>query len=74
MNDENEFVLGILSDESVMNQRANIASIELSNARFYAKHRWKLFRLRSADCFESFDSQLQTVLRMLSSPDFSDEI
>ena len=60
------FVLGIISDHSVLNQKSNIAAIELGNKQFYEKHGWRLFRLRSPNCFDSFAGEMEKILMLLS--------
>ncbi len=64
--DENgDFSLGILSDYSVLSQKANIAAIEIANSDYYEKWGWRLYRLRSPRCLDSFESELQNVLQLL---------
>lgn len=67
MNEKGEFILGILSDQSVLNQQSNIAAIEHSNTRLFEENGWKIFRLRSAYCFDSFDDELDKILSCLDS-------
>jgi hypothetical protein len=66
INQEGEFLLGIISDQTVMNQKANITAIENGNARFYQKWGWNLYRLRSAKTFDSFERELDRILSVLS--------
>ncbi len=64
--EEYNFLLGILSDQTVMNQKSNVSSIEFSNFSFYQKCGWKLYRLRSTNCFDSFERELESILNLLS--------
>ena len=66
--DDGAFSLGILSDHSVLAQQANISAVECSNAEFLSKYGWNLYRLHSAACFDSFEGELQTILRILQAP------
>ena len=59
------FQLGIVSDHSVLSQRANIAAVECANFAFFKKHGWSLYRLRSVPCFDSYENQLQNILQIL---------
>ena len=61
------FVLGIISDQSVLRQQNNIAAIEIGNLNYFLKNGWTLYRMRSTEFFESFDSVLQNVLQLLQS-------
>ncbi len=62
VDDNGEFILGILSDQSVLNQQSNIAAIELGNSKLFERNGWKIFRLRSAYCFDSFEDELERLL------------
>ncbi len=66
LNNSGNFALGIISDNSVLNQKSNIAAIELGNKQFYEKHGWKLYRLRSPNCFDSFTGEMEKILMLLS--------
>jgi len=59
------FVMGVLSDRSVLSQQSNISAIELSNSRLFEKNGWKIFRLRSTCCFDSFENELERLLSCL---------
>ena len=64
--DENSnFVLGILSDHSIVNYQANVASIELSNLNYYEDCGWQIYRLHAASSFDSFEIELQNILSIL---------
>lgn len=65
MNGQGEFLMGILSDQSVLNQQSNIAAIELGNSRLFERNGWKIFRLRSAYCFDSFEDEFDRLLSFL---------
>ena len=65
LDEESSFQLGIVSDHSVLNQRANIAAVECANFEFFKRHGWTLYRLRSVPCFDSYEHQLQNVLQIL---------
>ncbi len=65
------FLLGILSDHSVLNQRANIAAVESLNSEYFRRNGWNLYRLRSVPCFDSYEHELQNVLQLLNN-DFSE--
>jgi len=73
-NEDGSFSLGILSDQSVMNQKANISAIEFANSQFYEKNGWHLFRLRSTNCFDSFDTELKRILDRLNPSDSTDPV
>lgn len=63
--DKSGFVLGVLSDQSVLNQKSNIAAIEIANTRLFERNGWKIFRLRSTRCFDAFDEELDRLLAYL---------
>ncbi len=60
-----KFVLGIISDQSVLRQQNNISAIEIGNENYYSKNGWNLYRMRSTEFFDSFESVLQSVLQIL---------
>ncbi len=65
-NDDGKFVLGIVSDETVINQKSNISAIEIKNLSTYEQEGWKIFRLRSPFAFDSFDQQMSRIREILS--------
>ncbi len=64
-NEEGDFVLGIIADPSVMSQKANISAIEMQNEAQFSAQGWRLFRLRTPECFDRFDRELEKVLAIL---------
>ncbi len=64
---DGSFLLGILTDHSILSQRANVAAVECANSDYFTKHGWTLYRLRSVPCFDSYDQELQNVLQFLHS-------
>ncbi len=60
-----EFLLGILSDQTVLNQKANVSAIEMANTRRMTSCGWQIYRLRSANCFVSFDREVEKILEIL---------
>ncbi len=62
------FVLGIISDQSVMNQKAHISAIEMQNEAAFSKCGWQIYRLRSTDCFDRFERELDHILAILNPP------
>ena len=71
LSEKGDFVLGIISDHTVMNYQANIAAIEIANLDYYKKSGWQIFRLHSAFCFDSFESELQKILDILQNNESS---
>jgi len=65
LDDEGTVILGILTDHSVMSHHSNVAALECANAKYFEKYGWVLYRLRSASCFDSFDHELQNILKIL---------
>lgn len=66
MDSQGNFVLGIISDQTVMNQKANVSAIELANAERYQCLGWRLYRLSASRCFDSYDRELENILNILS--------
>ncbi len=64
--EKGDFVLGIISDQTVTNQKAHISAIESANAAFYKKVGWNLYRLQSVRCFDSFDREMEKILSVLT--------
>ncbi len=65
LNEKDEFVLGLISDQSVLRQQNNISAIELANSWYFSSNGWQLYRIRSTECFDSFESVLNNVLQIL---------
>lgn len=63
---EGNFILGIISDYSVLNQKGHITLIELKNLQYLKQYGWKIYRLRTTNCFDSFDGELHNILQILS--------
>jgi len=61
-----DFLLGVLSDQTVVAHASHVSEIEIANGDFYRKHGWNLYRLRSADAFVHFDQVLHQILSLLS--------
>jgi len=62
---DRDHALGIISDQTVMNQKSNVASIEIANRQLYQKHGWTVYRLRSTKTFDSYDQVLEEVTALL---------
>ncbi len=69
-----KFVLGIISDQSVLRQQNNISAIEMGNADYFSKNGWSLYRMRSAECFDSFEGVLQNILQFLQKGNLDKEL
>lgn len=65
LNQAGEPLLWILSDQSVLNQKANISAIELANKRFMGSCGVQSFRLRTAQCFDNFDAEMSRLFDTL---------
>jgi len=64
--DQNEEpLLWILSDQTILNQKANITAIELANRRFMESCGFHSFRLRTAQCFDSFETEMTRLLETI---------
>lgn len=74
LDEKGDFALGILSDFSVLNQKANIAAIEIANSDFYEKWGWKIYRLRAPFALDSFESELQNILQLLQNDESTSEM
>ena len=66
LNQDSEFVLGILSDQTVLSQTSSISAVELANERLLMKNGWRIFRLRQADCFDSIDREITKITKLLT--------
>lgn len=61
------FLLGIVSDRTVLNQKSNVSAIEMSNLEAFCKADWQIYRLHAANTFDSFDGELDRILLRLPS-------
>ena len=62
---DDSFLLGILTDHSVLSHRSNVAVVECANEKYYSENGWNLYYLRSTSCFDSFEHEVQSVLQIL---------
>lgn len=66
VNDNDEFILGIISDQTVLNQKSNLSAIEISNLAIYESLGWNICRCFVTCAFDSYDAQLNRILSYLS--------
>ncbi len=62
---DESFLLGIMTDHTVLNHRLNVAAVECSNTLYYQRCGWTMYLLRSTKCFDSFEHELQNILQIL---------
>ena len=70
--EKGDFVLGVISDHSVLNQKANISAIEMQNEAAYEKAGWRIYRLRTPECFDHFSGVMEEVFSFLTPPEKKD--
>ena len=67
------FSLGIISDQTVLNQKSGIGAIEYSNRRLFSENGWKIYRLRSCNAVDSLEREADRVLSILQQKEDIDE-
>jgi len=65
LDDNGVFQLGILSDQTILGQQAHISSIEIFNQKLYEQNGWRVYRLRSTNCFDSFENEVNQIISVL---------
>lgn len=66
------FTLGVISDQTVLNQKSGIAAIEYSNRKLFCENGWRIYRLRSSDSVDSLEKEADRIISILEQKDSSD--
>ncbi len=69
---EKGFVLGVISDQTVLNQKSGIGAIEYANRKLFLENGWRIYRLHSNDAVDSLEREAERVIALLEQKEMAD--